>query len=231
MDWVADIGSIVAACGAVGAAWQATRLVKKSQAQNDLAQRELFASNRPIVIPTWKFSPQLNADGTKWIDLTGDQVIRIQNIGPGVALNLSIVMFGPPPASPSGLLPNRVISWLEPPLRSGEERTITLKPGSSNFNGDVRIDNDPQLSLFAPPTPSARDLMLGAADHFLARLTMTYHDVLGRRHSGTYDADVLSRWLSRSYREGIATDLWDIESDLGASRVEAARGARAGVGG
>jgi hypothetical protein len=211
MDWLADIGSVVAACGAVGAAAAATILVRITQKQNDLAQREFFSGFRPIVIPTWPLDLAQGTNAQKYVDLTTTQTVRIKNIGPGVALNLSLVLFGPPPDPPSGLLPNRVMAWLEPPLASGEERPLSLPVGQSNFNGDVYVANDPNLALFAPPHPSKQDFMIGSADMFVARMTITYHDVFERKHSSTYDFDVLGRWFSRGYQEDIPQDLWDLE--------------------
>jgi hypothetical protein len=221
MDWIADVGSAVAACGAVGAACAAIILVRMTQKQNQLAQREFFSGFRPIVIPTWPLELKQATNAPKYVDLSTTQVLKIKNIGPGVALNLSLVLFGPPLVPTSNLLPNRVVAWLEPPLSSGEERSVEMPAGQSNFNGDVYVADDTSLTLFAPPLPSTRDVMVGSADMFVARLTITYHDVFERKHSSTYDFDALGRWFSRGYQEDIPQDLWDLEGVEGHKRLTA----------
>jgi hypothetical protein len=233
MDWVADVGSMIAAGAAFWAAVAATALVRKSQRQvetaqrqNDLAQLEYFASNRPLVIPSGSLGRGLNADGTSFVDLNRPQPVEISNIGSGVALNLSLVLFGSPSKPASGMLPNRVIAWLEPPLPAGSLRVVQLTPGASSFNGDVCIGNDSTMSLFGPPTPSYDEIALGAVIQILARLTMTYHDIFGRKHSSTYDCDVLGRWISRGYKEDIPQDLGDFEASVGTERLAMQRSQR-----
>ena len=69
--------------------------------------------------------------------------------------------------------------------------------------------------------------MVGAAYVYVARLTMTYHDVFGRKHATIADLDSLQRWHLAEPLEGSAVDLEDLERASSTARVAAIQGAQA----
>jgi hypothetical protein len=221
LDWLGGGGALLAAAGAVWAAIAATRLVKGTQRQVELTQQEVFGADRPVVIPTTLLDLLQGSEGG-YVDLDAQGVLlELKNVGRGVALNIRAVLFGPIPSGPPAHLARRQSAWLIPPMASGQERAVELHAGGTGMGGDASVDREGGLSLHAPGTPSRENVLLGSSYVIAARLTVTYHDIYGRKHASICDFDVQARWHHRAYRDGIHLDLEDLEDAVGAARKAA----------
>lgn len=244
MDWlmvVTAVGSAVAAVAAGWAAFQATRLVSKtqeqvatSQHQVDVSQRELFAGQRPVLVPTRSVA-SVGADGLPYVDLDGvtepSVVAGIKNIGPGPCFALRLVLFGRSPTTPGAVLPSRRYAWDLPAIAGGEELGPTLAVGGTVMNGDVCINSEPLLTLFAPPMPTRDQNTFGGTYVMLGRLTMTYSDIYDRKHAAVWDLDTQQHWHLIAYRDDIPKDLDDLQRDaLAAMRPRTSAAELLGVG-
>lgn len=235
MEWVTAVGSAVAAVAALVAAWQATRLVRKtqdqveaslsqvevahkqvevSQRQVELAQRELFANQRPLLVPVGSIA-QMGAEGL-YLDLhsaTVAMVTALRNVGSGTALSTRLTVFGNEPKDPPRSVPPRRVAFFAQPIAAGETSVgISLTVGGSMMNGDVCINDEPSLTLFAPRRPTLNEVQFSTVYIALGRLTVTYSDVYARKHAAVWDLDNQQNWHFVASREDIPADLDDLNN-------------------
>jgi hypothetical protein len=216
---VTAVGSTVAAFAAGWAAFQATKLVGKTQEQVavgqrqvDLSQRELFATQRPILVPTASLA-SMGSEGA-YLELDAATIAvtaGVRNVGPGTALNVRLVLFGRAPTSAPSVRPSRRSAWSLPPLPAGEQTSIALEVGGSLMDGAERINDEALLTLFAAPMPSRSEVNFSAIYVALGRLTMTCSDIYGRKHAAIWDIDQQQHWHVVGYREDIPADLNDLQ--------------------
>ncbi len=128
----------------------------------------------------------------------------LRNIGVGPAFNIYGTLFGPPVNSQPPR--ERYVVWNYPALTPGAPGDkITLSPGSS-IESDTTIKG---LTLYVPDDE----------DHIgtLARFTLTYHDVFGRKHASIYDYHSVMGWISRGHFSDIEKDIYELDQETPAT--------------
>jgi hypothetical protein len=193
-----EVTGLVAALGATIAAIGAVVLLVYARRQAREMVEARYALSRPLVIPTGK--PPLRGQGevygTQWFDLVAPPNQPIfRNIGPGPALNVWCVMFGPRPSEPEHEVAQRRTAWVDVPIPAGEEHLADCEQGRTTLDGNATLDGNPAHTLYAPTEPDQQDVMLRGVTHILARYTITYHDIFGQRHAAIFDFTFQHRWL------------------------------------
>jgi hypothetical protein len=223
MQTVAVIAAVVAAVGAAVAAgagvWTAViykRLlqvsqdqvrigqeqVRVSQDQVRIGQEQIYAQHRPILIPSGDLPVIELGMGIDWSKR--EWPISLQNVGTGVALHIKGVLLGAKPTRPA-TLNERYALWDQPPILPGAQSQKEMQQGMTAVPGDRKIGG---YTLFASDPP--RDHMQAMSMPWvLARLTLTYHDVYGRKH-----ATIFEYTQSHGWNGGMNTFLVNIDWDL-----------------
>jgi hypothetical protein len=183
--------------------------VQIGQAQVKVSQEQQYNQFRPILYP--------GGDLEKFVDRTSGK-IHVQwgyqnqemaglcNIGVGPAFNIYGVLFGPPVNSQPPQ--ERYVLWNYPALSPGVPGDkITLSPGSS-------IASDTTIKGFTLYVPDDED-HVGT----LARFTLTYHDVFGRKHASIYDYHSVMGWISRGHFSDIEKDVYELDQEAPATKM------------
>jgi len=175
--------------------------VKVSQEQVKVGQEQQFNQFRPVLYPVGDLEKIIDRSAgkyhVKW-ELQNQEIDGLKNIGVGPAFTIYGVLFGPPVNSQ---LPQyRYVVWnypALPPSVPGDK--ITLSPGS-------HISRDTVIKGYTLSVPDDED-HLGV----LARFTLTYHDVFGRKYASIYDYHSHIGWLSRDHFSDIEYDIYELD--------------------
>jgi hypothetical protein len=209
---------IVAAISAIGAAVSAAatvyivkltaktieaynKQVQIGQHQVKATQEQTFNQARPVLIPPADMSGLVKTDqGTPIVQWGQSQLTieGLQNIGVGPAFNIYGIFFGEPFQN----MPprERYIIWnygFLPPGPAGNK--IMLSQGS-NLKSETTIRGH---VLYIPDDEEH----IGC----IARLTLTYHDIFGRKLASIYDYQRLLGWICVGHFEDIEQDLCELE--------------------
>ncbi len=175
--------------------------VKVSQEQVKVAQEQQFNQFRPVLYPGGSLENIIDRSGGKPFIKFGqqNQVINgIKNIGIGPAFTIYGILFGS--QVNSQLSQQRYIVWNYPALTPGETGDeITLRQGS-HISSDTIIKG---YTLYVPDD----------ADHngVIARFTLTYHDVFGRKFASIYDYQSQIGWMNRGHFSDIEHDIYELD--------------------
>ncbi len=187
-----DIGTIVALIiAAIGAAATVAlaifaiptiqaykNQVKIGQEQVKVSQEQQFNQFRPILQPVGNLEDIIERSAGKPHIKWGyqNQVIDgLRNIGVGPAFNIYGILFGPPYITTPPKPPTeRYVVWNYASLSPGEAGAKIALEQSTNVSSETTIGGSP---LYVPDD----------VDHIgiIARFTLTYHDVFGRKHART----------------------------------------------
>lgn len=163
----------------------------------------LYNDSRPLVVPTAPdLTEQYEAEEPITFDWNASTTfVTIQNVGAGVATNIWIAIL--PPASAEGGA--QYVSRLGSPLAAGSSPVkVYLGQGALLFRESDRL-NEHSLSL---PAEGSQ----GRGDHFLARLSITYQDIFGRKHASIFDLSDRGLWVNVAFVANVARDLGEINS-------------------
>lgn len=131
--------------------------------------------------------------------------VDITNVGPGVAMDVCGLLF-PPSNYPQAEVPAQFYGRHPFPIPKGDVRTVTLRQGRSNFTLKDRIDG---CDLAFPTSEKAK----------LARLTLSWRDILNHKHAVTFDIVMDSvaahHWEFVKRRRYIEHDLLDRAPKVG----------------
>jgi hypothetical protein len=188
-------------------------------------EQEMLETRRaqylPLVIPMSGPPTRSPAPGGEYFDeyfdaempLTPPQdYFILRNIGPGLALNVWLIIFGPPTEYHAHLLAPRraaVLTVPLPPNETGEART----QGTLAVRGTMSIDGNPEHILYAPPTPTVADMAFRDISAVLARFTITYHDIFGLKHASQFDFTRQHRWRCVGFFPDIPKDLHELHRE------------------
>ena len=176
--------------------------VQIGQEQVRVSQEQQFNQFRPVLYPVGSLGNIIDTSGGKPHIKWGyqNQVIDgLQNIGVGPAFNIYGILFGPPLLN-SQPPRERYIVWNYPALTPGVAGDkITLQQGS-NITSDTTIKG---YTLYVPDD----------AEHVgvIARFTITYHDVFGRKHASIYDYHSQIGWRNRGHFSNIDFDIRELD--------------------
>lgn len=228
---IAALAALCAAAAASFAAWFTYQIMRSGQKQVEAALQQVEVSQQevratlgaqkdaqlPVLMPVYQLvSVDLasrNSTGFPKEQAGYDQNqpsvrVQVRNVGPGLALNIRGIVFGSRPPYEASSMTRRGHSQTFPaPLPAGGEYTNNWESGGAVVSGDRRIGPH---TLFAPTTPPADEKRRGVAE-MVARLTLTYSDIYGRKHAAIYDLTETLRWVEVAYIPNIPQDLGDLE--------------------
>ncbi len=183
--------------------------VKIGQEQVKMSQEQQFNQFRPILYPAGDLEKFVDRSSGKihvQCCYQNQEMDGLRNIGVGPAFNIYGIIFGPPVNSQP--LRERYVVWTYPALTHGAPGDkITLSPGSS-------LDSATTIKGFTLYVSHDED-HIGT----LARFTLTYHDVFGRKHASIYDYHSVIGWISRGHFSNIEKDIYELDQETPATRM------------
>lgn len=177
------------------------RQVQVGQDQIHATQEQTYNQARPILIPPTAISGMLKIEQGRTFIQWGQGQLTIeglQNIGVGPAFNIYGVFFGTPLQNMPPA--DRYVLWnygfLSP---SSTGPTITLSQGTS-LRSETTIKGH---VLYVPDD----------VNHIgrIARLTLSYHDIFGRKFASIYDYQSVLGWICVGHFENIEHDLRELD--------------------
>ncbi len=226
--WVAigSIGALWAAIAASVAAFFTYRIMLAGQKQVEVSQEQFRQSveaerdaQLPILVPSEHLvSIQSDASGhldrQPGYDRTRTYAyVPVRNSGAGIALNIWGVVFEAEPEYPVLKETGQHHSLrFQLPLEPGSHFDGNWPGGGLPLSGDTEIGTTVRYKLYAPRKPTPAEVQRGITEK-LARLTLTYSDIFGRKHAAIYDYTNQYQWESVAYLRGIDKDLGDLECE------------------
>jgi hypothetical protein len=223
-----DIGTIVtliiagiSAVATVVIAFFTYKTIKAYEKQVDIGQEQVrisqeqhFNQFRPILQPIGSLENIIERSAGKPHIKWGyqNQVIDgLQNIGVGPAFNIYGILFGPPYITTTPTPPTeRYVVWNYTSLSPGEAGARITLEQSTNVSSETTIGGYP---LYVPDD----------VDHIgiIARFTLTYHDVFGRKFASIYDYHSQSGWRIRGHFPNIDYDIYELDRQTPATQQAA----------
>jgi len=175
--------------------------VQIGQEQVKAGQEQLFNQFRPVLYPVGDLEKIVDRSAgkyhIKW-EYQNQEIDGLKNIGVGPAFTIYGILFGPPVNSQPPRM--RYVVWNYPALTPGiPGDKITLSPGS-------HISSDTEIKGYTLYIPDDEDHV-----GVLARFTLTYHDVFGRKHASIYDYHSQIGWMSRGHFSDIKYDIYELD--------------------
>ena len=131
--------------------------------------------------------------------------VTIQNVGTGIATNIRMIALPPAPL-PEDTSP--YVCRLGTPLAAnGDPVKVYFSPGTIRYSESDRLMGH---SLHLPPERATGPI--DSADHFLARLCITYQDIFGRKQASIFDLSAWGIWVHVAFLPNIERDLAEIEA-------------------
>ena len=170
-------------------------------------------------MPVPRATPFFDKDHDEWLKWDApQQPLTLNNVGTGTAFNVASVLYGctaylhdgptGPKLSPAVNNPHWS-SWLGVPIPAGAELPAPLTLGASTFlQGNDHIGG---YSFHAPEQPSMAAIATQGVLWAVARLTITYHDISGRKYASIFDYVRARGWYKVDIIPGIDRDLDDME--------------------
>lgn len=202
IDWI-TAATVVSALATVTVAIATILTLLFLRRQVRLTVEVQYDQRRPLLYPPGTVTLIDQAGNVDWSE--PERRIPLENAGSGVAVNICGVLIGPRTMSKS----DRYTLWQEAPLTTLEG----MRPMQFRRGGAGTIPNDTTIgayTLHAPDKPSQAELMAGAP-WIVARLTVTYHDVFGRKHAALFDYTAMPAWSVVAFLEDISHDLLDLD--------------------
>jgi hypothetical protein len=151
-------------------------------------------------------------------------LVRLTNVGAGVAMNVRGVVVGPEPTMPQGMQQSIQSLSAAAPMPPGQPIPVVAKRGFSGLKVQGTDSFVPGYALYAPaPERSKAEAAERGttASPVQFRLTLTYHDLFGRIHGSVYDYTDANVWEAREPARLIPRDL---DGALSRARHQGPRG-------
>ena len=169
-----------------------------------------YAACRPLLVPVAEFpgNPGIGPflDEVNWnVD---SKSIWLRNVGTGIATNIWGVLMQPETMPPPNIqYAGFVGSPISPTDHSLE---VLFLRGRTKLTCEDTID---EHTLCVPKDLSPKqDFEQNArGDKYLARLTLTYHDIFGRKHASIFDFTKRGVWVNRAFVPNIKHDLGEMD--------------------
>lgn len=169
------------------------------------SREQMRAMRRPVLVPI--SAPPRDAPHSR------EFAIEIRNVGCGLALAVWAVWI-PRRASAQAGLPRQYSAAHPFPIPPGEAASVCLKEGETLFAEEDRIGEEPLAVPAGEPGPETIDPS-ERRPRRIGRLTLTWRDVFGLKHAGTFDLDLQGRWIAERIQEKIPKDLADLDREKG----------------
>ncbi len=184
---------------------------RQIEASERQAKEALYNQQKPVLVPVGDLGNIIGtSDGklyVKW-DYQNQVIGGLRNAGVGPALNIYGILFGPPYITTPPTPPReRYVVWNYPALSPGQEGDEITLQQFTNISSEITIGGYP---LYVPDD----------ADHIgiIARFTLTYHDVFGRKHASIYDYHSQSGWRNRGHFPNIDHDIYELDRQTPATQ-------------
>lgn len=139
--------------------------------------------------------------------------VAVKNLGAGIALNIWGIVFEPEPELQVHKQTGQHHSHrYNLPLEPGQLSREDWKGGGLLTSGDAEIGTTKRYKLYAPAKPTPKEALQGVAGK-VARLTLTYSDIFGRKHAAIYDFTERGQWEYVAYLRNIAQGLGELEQE------------------
>jgi hypothetical protein len=223
MDW-STFWTAIAAIGQVSAAgitvWAVVVALRQGKIGREQFLRARYDDARPILIvvsDSQSIKTQQGKDALlDWNDQ--HQIVKIQNVGKGIALHVRSVIYGPEsviiqssypqqPASDTSARDTHWYYWKSDVVRPNEEKELDHHRGASTF--ETKNKHIQQNPLNAPAQPFWNPQQQEPT--CICRISVTYHDVFHRKHASIFDLVLNSGWQEVDTLEDIPQDLRDLE--------------------
>lgn len=228
---IGAIGALVAALAAGFAAWFTYRIMQAGQAQVKISQEQFRQSveaeqdtHLPVLVP---IEPLVSL-GIRIPDKSGGYGqdretgynrempfvhVAIKNAGAGIALNIwGIVFEGEPELENFKQTGQHHSHRYALPLEPGRESREDWRGGGLATSGATEIGTTKRYKLYAPAKPTTKETLQGVAEK-IARLTLTYSDIFGRKHAAIYDLTAQMQWELVDYLRNVSDNLGDLERE------------------
>jgi len=96
--------------------------------------------------------------------------------------------------------------WLDAPLEA-DESVVVEQQQQVTIDGSCKIGKQ---TLYAPKAPTQEEINRGIT-LILMRLTLTYHDIFGRKHASTFDYTHLHKWVCVEFQSDIPQDIEELD--------------------
>jgi hypothetical protein len=211
--------------GTVGAAVWLSLLTRKLVKQAVLARYDQY---RPVIVPIMKGGELLftitsarDRDDHEYpfANLQGTGFATLANIGPGPALGVQGVIFGPAPREGfSEYAGHQFFTFGMPIKGDGLQHEAPAKEGVIEVSGNDRLGGPEGPTLYAPVR---LPIGLHSEPVMVARMSITYHDIFGRKHASTFDVTELGEFqaVGDGFLEAIKKDLTDLDRE-GRARLQ-----------
>ncbi len=166
----------------------------------------LYALQRPILVPRAPLGLRNN-------DLNWDSqhyTVSIKNVGAGVALNIWGVLLPPKKAGMVELAQQYCLRSHVPLSQEDRDIETYFLLEEKKFRDDEMIEKRDGTGELYSLYPYFVDPVLDGVDGtytYVARLTLTYADVFGRKHASIYDYTNRHRWKFVAHIDDIRKDL------------------------
>jgi hypothetical protein len=202
--------------------------VKVSQEQFQQSVEAQRDAHLPILLPSEQLvslQPIVRDDFGGWSQPTHNGYDRtwpvarvtVRNAGPGIALNIWGIVFEPEPTEDVLKQTGQHHSHrYAKPIEPGDVTQIDWQGGGLPMSGDTEIGKTRRYKLYAPRRPTQAEILRGETEK-VARLTLTYTDIFGRKHAAIYDLTAQLQWENVDYLRDIDQDLGDMERESLAS--------------
>jgi hypothetical protein len=232
LTWITLMATLIAAGAAVWLAFIGQHQVKIGQQQVAVSQEQVrqsldavYASRRPILMPVSALPLVTESNNNRRFDFQQAECsLALRNVGSGVAVNIRAVIIEPKPTpAPAPVsLTSRQTLWHGEPLEPQQTVETKTKVGMTIVSGDATIGKPPAtFTLYAPPIPTPAERMQLDKPHIVARLTITCHDVYGRKHGSVFDFTDLGLWECVRFLVDIPKDIEDLDNDERVRSAEA----------
>jgi hypothetical protein len=160
--------------------------------------------------------PTFNPEHDNWLKWDeSEQPLALRNLGTGTAFNIASALYGCASyrhADQAGGYTRSTSSarehwtcWLGVPIAPGEKEEGAYLKGNGTFHAGN--DSIGEYSLNAPDEEIPGRTALSGVLWRVARVTITYHDIAGRKYASIFDYVRNRGWHKVEV-------LWDIERDL-----------------
>ncbi|HLV97785.1 MAG TPA: hypothetical protein VKT82_03815 [Ktedonobacterales bacterium] len=209
---VAALATLLAVVVGLRGIYVGRKLAHEAFEQTEKAQAEgrqqfleaQYNARRPLLVPAAAdLSEVRELEEPIAIEWNTSVFVTIRNVGTGIATNIRMVVLPPAPA-PEDMYP--YVFRLGTPLPADSDPVkVYLRPGAVQYRESERLHGH---SLYLPPERVADPA--DNADHFLARLCITYQDVFGRKHASIFDLSDWGIWVNVAFLTNIERDLAEI---------------------
>jgi hypothetical protein len=218
---VAAVATLLAVIVGLRGIYVGRALAREAFDQAEKAQRQArrqfleaqYSANRPLLVPAAADLSEIREleEPMTFVWDSSNVFVTLQNVGNGTATNIWIAVLPPLPAPDAA---SQYLCRLGTPLPAGSDPVkVYLRQSAPVFSEDQSIKGH---ALHIPPERAAGPA--DTANHFLARLSITYQDIFGRKHASIFDLSDWGIWVNVAFLPNIEHGLAELQAAPVAAR-------------